>query len=203
METKTKGDDTTVETEERREHLNFSDGIPMLDDLFKAIENHQREVGLILWRMDPKPSEFVKLSERYGVEVSTLRSWMSTAHRIRTAPAGMPFSVQAQLARLPEDDDRDALLNERPMHEWTTVTMRQAVDETLRRKRAGATGVLTIPAKAKSASRARYDSEHEAKVTLTLREGRLVVDVEATKPLREPQISGDADSGVQRIEFTW
>lgn len=183
-----------------REHLSYLEGIEQLRPLFAAVDQHQRDIGLILWKMDPSPGELVKLAEEFGYSVDTLKSWMRTANRIRNMPTGLAFGVQMEFARIDDEDARIKLLESRPAQEWTIYSAKAAVEEYFRRNGPGAGRHPVVP-KAKSASRARYDDSREAKATLTLRQETLLIEIESTRELGEPQISGNGR--VRRIEFSW
>ena len=107
------------------EPLSFLEGEELLRPLFQAVDQHQRDIGMILWCMDPSPAELVKLAEEFGYAAETLR----TATRIRNMPDGLPFGVHAEFARITDEDERMTMLDSRPVGEWTIYAAKAAVDD--------------------------------------------------------------------------
>lgn len=90
--------------------------------------------GDLLNQYGPTHGELTELARLYVYTVSILLDRQRAAetfpkgHRVRELPHG----IGVKLLRLDTPEDREKVLNERPLHEWTVNTVERAVRDYLR-----------------------------------------------------------------------
>lgn len=185
---------------EDRTHVDREQGMAVLRKLVQDVQHGQRAIGMVLWHMDPTPAELTKIAEELQLKAATLKSWVTTYSRLRheTAMALTSFSMQQQLARVQNADERKALWESRPESEWTLVALTEAVDSHL-----AATGMSVMPRTRKAGCRAKFDSR-EIKVNVELLEDRVILRIATSEgaDLQGMQFER-VSKGLCEIKFGW
>lgn len=200
----------TTEESEERESLSFDEGLEILDSLFDELHKHeervsvlQHEIGTTLWRMDPQSEEdWQRVAKRYGKSASTLKIWLRTAARLREPLNGLPFSVMAELARIPDKKGREEILATRPVEDWTLETMRSAVRDYLY-KTAGDGKKNPLGPQARGGCRVHLDEDHVLNVKAQITGNMVTVELVSSIPLGDGEITRRGDGHLNRVEFTW
>lgn len=195
---------------DERQALTTEEGLELLDSLFEKLSTHegqisvlQHQIGTVLWRMDPQSGDDWKiLAKRYGKSDITLKIWLRTASRLRQPPQGLPFSVMAELARIPDKATRDIILASRPASDWTLESMRAAVNKALF---AGKDGSKQNPLgpQARGGTRVFLDDDRRIHVKVLASSGLVTIEIESTQPLDGGEITRRAEGSFHRVEFTW
>jgi hypothetical protein len=182
-----------IERDVRARDITIEDALPVLKGIIDGIQDAERAVGFVLWHLNPSPAEIGKLTEALDVHEDSLRSWLNTYARLRDSHAALRFSLQQQLARILDPDERETVFAQRPEHEWTLPLLRRAVEDHLyrdddtRMKRAGCGTSI---------------GSKKARTRITLTQNTVLVDVTASTELGEPEVQ-KVDEGVYRIRFGW
>lgn len=172
--------------------------LSFLRELARDIQNSQQAIGMVLWHLDPTPAEMSKLAEELGFKPATLTSWMTTYSRLRHDAnlATVRFSMQQQLARVQNDEDRTKLWLSRPAAEWTLPALTTTVDAYT--NRAGG-----MPPKKKAGCRATF-GDRKLKATVTLTEDVVLIELAVSDGIELSE--GDMEQtakGMYRVRYTW
>jgi len=174
--------------------ISLEDALPVLKRLSGNLQDAERAAGFLLWHMDPSPAEMTKIAEALDLPEDSLRSWLNTYRNLQDSHARLRFSLQQQLARIQDPDEREAVFRQKPEREWTLPLMKEVVESWLyrneatpRQKRAGCSTTL---------------GGKKARTRLTLTAGKVLVDVTTSETLGEPHVE-KVDEGIYRISFDW
>lgn len=185
---------------EDRTHVDREAGMQVLRELVQDVQHGQRAIGMVLWHMDPTPAELTKIAEELELKAATLKSWITTYSRLRheTAMALASFSMQQQLARVQNADERKILWESRPESEWTLATLTEAVDAHL-----DSIGASVMPRTKKAGCRAKF-GDRQVKVNLELLEDRVIIRVATSdgadlEGMQYERIS----KGLCEVKFGW
>ncbi len=185
---------------EDRTHVDREQGMAVLRKLAQDIQHGQRAIGMVLWHMDPTPAELTKIAEELQLKAATLKSWVTTYSRLRheTEMALTSFSMQQQLARVQNPDERKTLWESRPAEEWTLTSLTEAVDNHL-----DEAGMSVMPRTKKAGCRAKF-GEREVKVNLELMEDRVILRIATSgdNELQGMQYER-VSKGLCEVKFGW
>jgi hypothetical protein len=187
-------------TDERNGHLTWDAALPVLRRLAADVQKGQRAIGMVLWHLDPTPAELAKCAEDLQVEPATLKSWLNTYSRLRKDAelAGLGFSMQKQLARIMNAEDREQLWTSRPADEWELSSLTAAVDLYM-----DSIGSSVMPRTKKAGCKARFD-EREVKVNLELMEDSVFIKLAVSKGTSLDGIKFERLSeGLYQVKFDW
>jgi hypothetical protein len=142
----------------------------------------------------------VKIAETLSIKVETLRSWVTTFSRLRhdAEKATLKFSMQHQLARVMNAEDREVLWNSRPEKEWTLAVLTQAVDLHM-----DSIGSSVMPRTKKAGCKASYN-DRQVKVNLELAEDVVIVRTAVSGDIELENMRFEKVSkGVYQVKFDW
>lgn len=185
---------------EDRTHVDREAGMQVLRELVQDVQHGQRAIGMVLWHMDPTPAELTKIAEELELKAATLKSWITTYSRLRheTAMALASFSMQQQLARVQNADERKILWESRPESEWTLATLTEAVDAHL-----DSIGASVMPRTKKAGCRAKF-GDRQVKVNLELLEDRVIIRVATSDGAELEGMQYERISkGLCEVKFGW
>lgn len=185
---------------EDRIHVDREEGMRVLRELVRDVQHGQRAIGMVLWHMDPTPAELTKIAEELALKAATLKSWITTYSRLRheTEMALASFSMQQQLARVQNAEERAILWHSRPEDEWTLSALTEAVDAHL-----DAAGQSVMPRTKKAGCRARF-GDRQVKVNLELLESRVIVRIATSDGVELDGMQYEETSkGLYEVKFAW
>lgn len=177
-----------------RREIALEDALPVLKRVCDSIQDAEKAAGFLLWHLDPTDAELGKIAEALDLPEDSLRSWLNTYSRLQDSHAMLRFSLQQQLARIQDPDERKAVFVQRPEHEWTLPLLKEAVEAWLYRN--------DEPPQQKRTGCGATFGGRKARATLTLTEGAVLIDVTASEDLGEPHVE-KIDEGIYRIMFHW
>lgn len=186
-------------TDDSRGVLHADQIVPVLKELALMVSNGQYAIGMVLWHADPSPGELVQMAETLDLSPETLKSWITTYSRLRhdAELASLKFSMQQQLARIQNPDDRDALWCSRKPDQWTLADLTQAVNLYMDRQGSG------MPKTRQAGCKAKFD-DRQMKVNVELAEDAVLLRLAVSEGIKLDNMSFEEESkGVYRVRFTW
>ena len=184
-----------------RTAVSRDDAMKVLKELTHDVQHGQRAIGMVLWHLDPTPADLTKIAEELELEVETLKSWMTTYSRLRHDAdlASVAFSMQKQLARIQNADERMEIWESRPASEWTLTALREAADAYQDRH-----GGTVLPRIKKAGCKARFDDSREAKVNLELLDDSIEIKVTVPPDIELTDMRLVKKSkGIYAVTFDW
>lgn len=186
--------------EERAATLDKNEAYAVLTELAASIQKSQYAVGMVLWHLDPSPAEMTKIAETLELNPVTLKSWMTTYSRLRKDAdlATLRFSMQQQLARIQNTEDRENLWLSRSAREWTLETLTSAVSLHLE-----SIGQSVMPRTKKAGCVASLDGRR-VKVNLELAEDVVLARFAVSEGAELDDMKFEKVSkGVWQVRFGW
>jgi hypothetical protein len=183
-----------------RVHVDREEGMRVLRELVRDVQHGQRAIGMVLWHMDPTPAELTKIAEELELKPATLKSWVTTYSRLRheTEMALASFSMQQQLARVQNAEERAVLWHSRPEEQWTLAALTEAVDAHL-----DAAGQSVMPKTKKAGCRAKF-GDRQVKLNLELLEDRVIIRVATSEGEELNNMQYEKTSkGLYEVKFSW
>jgi hypothetical protein len=189
--------------EDRTGELTIEDALPVLRQLAENLQAGQRAIGMVLWHLDAQnnPAVLQEVAEMLSLKPLTLKSWINTYSRLRqdTELAVLNFSMQQQLARIMNAEDRKQLWESRSADKWTLTTLTEAVDIYL-----GEIGSSVMPRTKHAGCRAKFSEDKQVKVNVELYQDSVIVKITSSEgsPLSEMDFD-QLSEGVYQVKFDW
>lgn len=181
--------------------LDADEALQVLRELASDVQHAQHAIGMVLWHLDPRPEELAAIAEKLGLKVTTLKSWLTTYSTLRhdARLADVAFSMQQQLARIANPEDRQLLWLSRSDGDWTLAALTEAVDAHME-----SIGASVMPRTKKAGCKARYGDGRQVKANLELMKNAVVVELTVSEGSKLGDLKfEEVSEGKYRLKFDW